>query len=84
MFDPTYPPTNALIESAPLRGQFNSLKALIDALPTQAELANVLASTSNNSNTVGSIAMNLDPDYNQNQMQMIVDKLEELIQALRR
>ena len=84
MFDPTYPPTNALIESAPLRGQFNSLKDLIDALPTQAELANVLASTSNNSNTVGSIAMNLDPDYNQNQMQMIVDKLEELIQALRR
>jgi len=84
MFDPTYPPTNALIESAPLRGQFNSLKALIDALPTQAELANVLASTSNNSNTVGSIAMNLDPDYNQNQMQMIVDKLEELINALRR
>ena len=84
MFDPTYPPTNALIESAPLRGQFNSLKALIDALPMQAELANVLASTSNNSNTVGSIAMNLDPDYNQNQMQMIVDKLEELIQALRR
>ena len=84
MFDPTYPPTNALIESAPLRGQFNGLKDLIDALPTQAELANVLASTSNNSNTVGSIAMNLDPDYNQNQMQMIVDKLEELIQALRR
>ena len=31
-FDPTYPPTNALIESAPLRGQFNSLKALIDAI----------------------------------------------------
>jgi hypothetical protein len=32
MFDPTYPPTNALIESAPLRAQFNSLKALIDAM----------------------------------------------------
>ena len=35
-FDPTYPPTNALIESAPLRGQFNGLKDLIDALPTGA------------------------------------------------
>ena len=33
MFDPTYPPTNALIESAPLRGQFNGLKDLIDAIP---------------------------------------------------
>jgi hypothetical protein len=35
-FDPTSPPTNALIESAPLRGQFNGLKDLIDALPTGA------------------------------------------------
>lgn len=32
MFDPNYPPTNALIESAPLRGQFNGLKTLIDAV----------------------------------------------------
>jgi len=31
-FDPTYPPTNAEIESAPLRSQFNGLKALIDAV----------------------------------------------------
>ena len=34
MFDPNYPPTNAEIESAPLRSQFNGLKALIDAVPT--------------------------------------------------
>ena len=33
MFDPTYPPTNAEIESAPLRSQFNGLKDLIDAVP---------------------------------------------------
>ena len=32
-FDPTYPPANAEILSAPLRDQFNSLKDLIDALP---------------------------------------------------
>ena len=32
MFDPNYPPLNAEIESAPLRSQFTSLKALIDAL----------------------------------------------------
>jgi hypothetical protein len=32
MFDPTYPPANAEIESAPLRNQFNALKALIDAI----------------------------------------------------
>ena len=34
MFDPTYPPLNADIESAPLRNQFNGLKALIDAVVT--------------------------------------------------
>jgi hypothetical protein len=32
MFDPTYPATNALIESAPMRAQFNGLKDLIDAI----------------------------------------------------
>jgi hypothetical protein len=33
-YDPTYPPANAEIDSAPLRSQFNSLKALIDAITT--------------------------------------------------
>ncbi len=33
MFDPAYPPTNAEIESAPLRTQFNGLKDLIDTIP---------------------------------------------------
>ena len=141
MFDPTYPPTNAEIESAPLRAQFNGLKDLIDAIATistavvdevttlppgdpatvslnvvantlhftfgipqgptgadgpqglpgevtQTDLSNAMLNTlsecSNNSNGVGSIAMNVDPDYSQNQVQQIVDKLEELIQALRR
>ena len=84
MFDPTYPPTNALIESAPLRGQFNSLKALIDALPTQAELANVLASTSNNTNTVSTLGQGAENVYSQSQMQDVINKLDELINTLRR
>jgi len=33
-FDPSYPPAHAPIESAPLRDQFNGLKALIDAIQT--------------------------------------------------
>ena len=55
---------------------------------SQVDLDNALLSNlnqcSNNSNNVGSIAMNLDPNYNQTQMQSVVDKLEELINALRR
>jgi type II secretory pathway pseudopilin PulG len=34
-FDPNWPPTNAEVESAPFRNQFNSLKALIDDLQSQ-------------------------------------------------
>ncbi len=30
-FDPSWPPTNAELESAPFRDQFNALKALLDA-----------------------------------------------------
>lgn len=44
MFDPNYPATNALIESAPLRAQFNGLKDLIDAIQngiTSAEVDSV-------------------------------------------
>ena len=67
-----------------MREQFNSLKTLIDQCATSMDLTNAVQGTSANSNGVGSIAMNLDPDYNQTQMQMVVDKLEELIQALRR
>ena len=33
-YDPAYPPTNAEIESAPMRGQLNGLKDLIDAIQT--------------------------------------------------
>jgi hypothetical protein len=141
MFDPNYPPTNALIESAPMRDQFNSLKALIDAIVTvtaaqvdgvttlppsepatvsvsvtgstlhftfsipqgysgaegpqgppgevsQTDLNNavqgMLSQSSNNSNGVGSIAMNADVNYDQNQLQAVINKLEELINALRR
>jgi len=34
MFDPTFPPDNALIESLPFRNQFTSLKDLIEAVQT--------------------------------------------------
>ncbi|MBK8040379.1 MAG: hypothetical protein IPK22_25090 [Verrucomicrobiaceae bacterium] len=73
-----------MIESAPLRGQFNSLKALIEAVPTQAELANVLASTSNNTNTVSTLGQAAANLYSQSHMQDVINKLDELINALRR
>ena len=141
MFDPTYPPTNALIESAPLRNQFNSLKALLDAIvtvtsaqvdgvttlaagdpatvsvsvtgstlhftfsipqgysgaegpqgvPGEVTLAdlnnavlNVLNQSSANSNGVGTLAIGISNPPTQSEVQQIANKVDELIQALRR
>jgi len=141
MFDPTYPPTNALIESAPLRAQFNGLKDLIDAMAslnaavvddvttlppgdpaavslsltgttmhftfgipqgatgaegpqgvpgevTQTDLSNAVATmlgqSSNTSNAVAVLGQIADGSYNAAQMQEVINKLDELILALRR
>ena len=40
--------------------------------------------TSNNSNAVGQMSLNVDPNYSQAQIQQISDKVDELILALRR
>ena len=53
-----------------------------------AEVANAVnlgvQGTSNNSNAVGQMSLNVDPSYSQSQVQQISDKLDELILALRR
>ncbi len=49
-----------------------------------AALLTNLNQCSNNSNGVGSLSMNADPAYDQNQMQAVMQKLDELINALRR
>ncbi len=143
-FDPTYPPTNALIESAPLRGQFNGLKDLIDAasgvtsvvidsvttlppgspavvnasvigtqlhfsfeLPQGQEgapgqegpqgipgevsqtdlsngLQNTLSQTSANTNTVNIMPFGAPADYQPLVFQEVINKVNELINSLRR
>ena len=140
MFDPTYPPTNALIESAPLRNQFNGLKSLLDAIVTVtaaqvdgvttlpagdpatvsvsvtgstlhftfsipqgysgaegpqgvpgevtlADLNNAMLNvnqSSANSNGVGTLAIGISNPPTQGEVQQIANKLDELINALRR
>ncbi len=143
-FDPTLPINSSQIRATELRSQFNSLKALIDAMATQlgaqvdatntllpgepavvtvttsanmlhfifsipqgndgqqgpqgeqgppgevsvsdlnSAISAVLAQTSNLSNAVAQLGMSADPSYQQWQMQAILDKLDELIAALRR
>lgn len=84
LFDPTKPATNSPNSSAEMRDQFNGLKTLIDQCATSIDLTNAVQGTSANSNGVGSIAMNADVNYDPNQLQAVINKLDELINALRR
>ncbi|MBK8039878.1 MAG: hypothetical protein IPK22_22505 [Verrucomicrobiaceae bacterium] len=47
-------------------------------------VATMLGESSANSNGVDNLSMNADPAYDQNQMQAVMVKLDELINALRR
>lgn len=134
-FDPTLPISGTPLQSAVMRGQFNGLKDLIDAVPTiasavvdavntltagdpaavdasvtsgvlhltfgipegqsgppsevtQEDLDNAiigaLSQTSNNSNGVAMLSESADTSYNQPQIQNLMNKVDELINALRR
>jgi hypothetical protein len=87
-FDPTKPANNSPNSSAEMRSQLTSLNADIQQRATINDLnnaiANALAQTSNNSNGVSTMGQSADGSYQQWQMQLLFDKLDELINALRR
>jgi hypothetical protein len=87
-FDPTKPANNSPNSSAEMRSQLTSLNADIQQRATINDLnnaiANALAQTSNNSNGVSTLGMGADGGYNQQQMQDLINKVDELINALRR
>lgn len=87
-FDPTKPANNSPASSAEMRSQLTSLNADIQQRATINDLnnaiANALAQTSNNSNGVSTLGQSADGSYQQWQMQMLFDKVDELINALRR
>ena len=83
-FDPTKPANNSPNSSAEMRGQLTSLNADLQQRATQGDLAAALAGTSSNSNGVGTLSQGAAGGYDQNQMQAVLDKIDELINALRR
>ncbi len=83
-FDPTKPVNNAPLSSAEMRSQLTSLNADIQARASFTDLNNAIAGTSNNSNTVGTLSQSADFSYQQWQMQDLMNKVDELINALRR
>ena len=87
-FDPSKPANNSPASSAEMRSQLTSLNADIQQRATINDLnnaiANALSQTSNNSNGVGTLGIEADGGYNQQQMQDLINKVDELINALRR
>ena len=93
-FDPTKPAFGSPDSSAEMRDQLNALKALIDAQAStlnaqlaalQAQIAAAIGASSNNSNGVGTLGLTIaNNPPQQSEVQPIADKLDELINALRR
>lgn len=83
-FDPSKPANNSPASSAEMREQLTSLNADIQQRATFTDLSNAIANTSNNSNNVSPLGQGADGSYNQSQMQDLINKVDELITALRR
>ncbi|MEO6750942.1 MAG: hypothetical protein ABIP85_04115 [Chthoniobacteraceae bacterium] len=89
-FDPTKPAPGDDLDAVLIRNQFNELKALIDSQAAQianlqAQINAAFAGTSNNSNGVGNLNLTVNNNPPQQfEVQPIADKLDELINALRR
>lgn len=87
-FNPSLPANNSPNSSAEMRAQLTSLNADIQQRATVSDLNNAVASiisgTSNNTNGVSTLGQSADGGYNPEQMQNVLDKLDELINALRR
>ena len=83
-FDPTKPASNAALNSAEMRGQLTALHDDIQTRVTQGDLAAQIGGTSANSNGVGNLGLVVSDPPQQGEVQAIADKLDELINALRR
>ena len=95
-FDPSKPANNAPLSSSEMRSQLTSLNTDIQTRVTQSELisasnnaaasaiASTLPQTSSNSNAVNPLNMTADGSYNPTQFQDMANKIDELINTLRR
>ena len=78
-FDPSKPADHSPLSSAEMRTQLTGLNQNIVTTVNGA-----IAGTSNNSNGVSTLSQSASGSYDQNQMQNVLDKIDELINSLRR
>ena len=84
MFDPTKPAENTPLDAAEMRNQFNGLNAFIADKASHSEVQNAIADTARNMNSVADLSIGLSNPPQSNEVQTIVDKINELLAALRR
>jgi len=78
-FDPSKPADHSPLAAAEMRSQLTGLSQMINDV-----VGTAIAGTSNNSNNVNTLGQGADGNYNPSQMQDVINKLDELITALRR
>ena len=83
-FNPTKPATNSPNSSAEMRDQLTALNDDLQERATVAQLGGEIAGTSANSNAVAVLSMGVSDPPTQAEVQALADKLDELINALRR
>ena len=93
-FDPDKPAANTPLNSQEMRDQLTALKALIDAIPagpqgppgevTFPDLNNAISGTAQNPGTVATLSLTVSDPLVAADVQLIVDKVNELINALKR
>ena len=80
-FDPALPADHSPLSSAEMRDQ---LKTLNTDKASTADVAGAIAGTANNMNAVGDLTVTISDPTQQGEVQAAVDKMNELLAALRR
>jgi hypothetical protein len=87
-FDPTKPAAHSPLSSEEMRDQLNALKEEIDARPTASELGEAIGGgvngSSANTNSVSTLGFTVSDPPTQSEMQQVLEKLNEFINAARR
>ena len=83
-YHPNEPADNSPLLSAGMRAQLTALNADTQTRASQTNVDAAIAGTSSNTNGVGTLGMVVSDPPTQGEVQAIADKLDELINALRR
>ncbi len=93
-FDPTLPADQSEITAPELRGQFNGLKALVDAVPagpqgppgevTEQELLNERINHARNPTSLSALGLSVSDPPTQAEVQALAVRLDDLLTALQR